>query len=66
VLFTNRNKNNRIVKCASIALFGRPNELFDRPHGQTAGDNHYFEMSTRDTYEALELDFDAPDDEPPP
>ena len=66
VLFTNYNDSNRIIKRASRVMFGIPNQTFGHPMGDVRGDNHYFEMSTRDTYEALELDFDAPDDEPPP
>jgi hypothetical protein len=66
VLFTNYQDSNRITKRASTVLFGLPNERFRAPLGSISGNNHYFEMSTRDTYEALELDFDVPDDEPRP
>jgi hypothetical protein len=66
VLFTNYNDNNRITKGASRVLFGCPNQRFVGPQGDTAGDNFYFEMSTRDTYGAFELDFDTPDDEQRP
>jgi hypothetical protein len=58
VLFTNFNGINRIKKSASRLFTGRSNETFAGPIGEPT-QGHYIEMSTRDTYEALELDFDA-------
>jgi len=57
VLYTNFNNINRVNKAASRILLGRQNETFNSPLGDERG-NYYFEKSTRDTYEALEIDFD--------
>jgi hypothetical protein len=59
VLFTNSNNSNRINKSASRVLFNNPNQFFTLSvHGHQM-EGYYFEKSVRDTYEALELDFDA-------
>lgn len=58
VLFTNFQCINRITKGASKVLFGHPSQTFEVPIGNVDG-NYYFEMSSRDAYEAFELDFDA-------
>ena len=59
VLFTNYKDSNRINKSASRVLFGNSNHFSTlAPEGDpTSG--YYFEKSIRDTYEALELDFDT-------
>jgi hypothetical protein len=62
ILFTNFNGINRIKKTASRLFFGRSDRSFNVPEGEPT-QGHYFEMSTRDTYEALELDFDTLEDQ---
>lgn len=64
VLFTNFGNSNRISKQASKLFFGTFNDFLGSQN-LIRGDRKtfYYEMSTRDVYEALELDFDSLDDE---
>jgi hypothetical protein len=59
VLFTNYNNSNRINKSASRMLIGDPYQFLTASSHGDQRTGFYFERSTRDTYEALELDFDA-------
>jgi hypothetical protein len=59
VLFTNYNNSNRINKAASRVMFGNSNHFSTLSPEGNPTDRYYFEKSIRDTYEALELDFDS-------
>jgi len=64
VLFTNYNNSNRINKSASRVFFRSPNHFLNSSvEGNLKG--FYFEKSVRDTYEALELDFDSLEEQQP-
>ena len=58
VLFTNYNNSNRINKIASRVMFRNPNNFLASFIQGDPMTGYYFEKSIRDTYEALELDFD--------
>jgi hypothetical protein len=60
VLFTNFNNSNRVNKKASMLFFGHTGAFSNSPstHGK-ATNPPYLESSTRNVYEALELDFDS-------
>jgi hypothetical protein len=59
VLFTNYNNVNRINKSASRVLFHNSAHFLNSPVEGDQTKNYYFEKSVRDTYEALELDFES-------
>jgi hypothetical protein len=63
VLFTNYNNSNRINKSASGVFVGNSNN-FLRSYVEGNLSTWYFEKSVRDTYEALELDFDPLEEHP--
>jgi hypothetical protein len=58
VLFTNYNNSNRINKSASRVMFHKPDQFLTSFIQGDEMKGYYFEKSIRDTYEALELDFD--------
>ncbi len=59
VLFTNYNNSNRINKSASRVLFRSSDHFLSSSVEGDQSRGYYFEKSVRDTYEALELDFDS-------
>jgi hypothetical protein len=61
VLFTNFGDINRVNKSASRLVFGNAAHFFPGSELVERGSGSYYEKSTRDVYQALELDFDALD-----